>query len=239
MEQPVPEEIDLADLTRSPAATFVWGESRAVVKRVLYALVRLNDPHFYWLDIRGPDNEFEDPNPVDLGWLSPDHLFVASETAGARLRDTVGNLALWSIVRADAPDRVRATLSDFLDRPAVVREMLGRAGIREGPHAVAIANTDRVRGHDSRSPEGAGPILAPLLAASISPFFGGVAPPGRSRRAFDFIFEVRAPRLSAWETGWLICEKAPDGSSFLPPQAIALRSLPEIAGVLYGEAPLL
>ena len=238
MEQPVPAEIDLADLTRSPAATFVWGESRPVVKRVLYALVRLNDPHFYWLDIRGPDNEFEDPNPADLGWVSPDRLFVASETAEARRRDTAGDLALWSIVRADEPGRVRAHLSDFLHRPTVVREMLGRAGIREGSHAVAISNADRIRGHDPQSPEGAGPVLAPLLAASISPVFGGVAPPGRSRQAFDFVFEVRAPRLSAWETGWLICEKAPDGSSFLPPQAIALRSLPEIAGVLYGEAPL-
>ncbi len=238
MATPPPSDIDLADLTRGAWSTFVWGASRAVTKRVLYALARANDPHLYWVDVRSAADPVEDPDPALAGWVPENHLLVTRRPEEARPQATMDPPALWSIVRSDEPERVLAQLSDFLRLPPIAQEIIARTSAGGGRHVVAVANVDRVRAYYPTSPEATRPVLDPFLAASILPFLGSIGTPSDARWAFDFVFEVRATDLRSWEAGWLVCEKAHAGTSFRTSHAIPLRSLPEVAEVLYGDDPI-
>jgi hypothetical protein len=238
--EPVPGmPVDLGVLTRRPWATFLWGDSRPVINRVLYALARANDPSPYWLDIRSEGEATPGPGPVELGWIPEDHLFVTRQPAEARPQNRIDEFALWSVVRADEPMKVVARLSDFLRLPSIAQEIIAEMGSAPGAHVVAVANSDRVRAYYPTVPEGIRPVLTPFLDAGLYPFFGATSTPGEARWAFDFVFEVRAARLSSWESGWLVCEKAPVDTPFRRHETIPLRAVHEIAGALreHDEIP--
>lgn len=232
--RPVPAP-DLAFLARRPSATFLWGESRSVITRVVYALARANDPRFYWLDIRQRGTDSDGPGPVELGWVPAEHVFLTEEPVEAAPQHAVGNLALWSVVRSDEPEKVVAGLSDFLRLPPIAQEILSRFGIGEGPHVVVVANSDRVRGYYSQAPRDVRHVLEPFLAGEVSPFFSALAPPGEGRWSFDHVFEVKATDLARWAEGTLKCEQAPEGSPFHVGESLPLASIPELARALRGE----
>jgi hypothetical protein len=219
----------LSSIGRRSWATYIWGDSRAVLNRVLFAMVRANDSSPFWLDIRGPEDVDSEPGPVELGWIPANRLFVTGEPAEARPQNAVGNLALTAFVRDDEPPQVLARLSDFLRLPPIVQEIVSRIDRVERSHAVAIANTDRVRRDYPTTVEGVRHVIEPFLAAPVLPFLSATSPPGEGRWAFDFVFEVRAKNLARWREGSLIAEKAPSGAGFPTGKAIPLSSVPDVA----------
>jgi hypothetical protein len=219
----------LSALSRGPWATFLWGDPRSVINRVLYALVVANDSSPYWLDIRGPADTPSEPGPVELGWIPPDRLFLTGEPAEARPQNAIGNLALSSLVRGDESPQDLSHLSDFLRLPPIAQEIVSRLNRTEMCHVVAIANGDRVRRDYPTTIEGVRRVIEPFLAAPILPFFSATPPPGEGRWAFDFVFEVRAKSLAHWREGLLVPEKAPPGVGFAVGRPIPLRSLPQLA----------
>jgi hypothetical protein len=217
-------------------ATFLWGDSRPVLNRVLYAMVRSNDPSPFWLDIRDPTDPPTEPGPVELGWIPHDRLFVVGEPSEARPQNAVGNLALTAFVRDDEPPQVLARLSDFLRLPPIVQEIVSRIDRVDASHAVAIANTDRVRQDYPTTVEGVRHVIEPFLAAPILPFLSATSTPGEGRWAFDFVFEVRAKDLAHWSEGSLIAEKAPSSAGFATGRAIPLSSVPDIVRAFRGPS---
>ena len=219
----------LSSLSRGPWATFLWGDPRSVLNRVLYAMVSANDASPYWLDIRGSADVPSEPGPVELGWIPPDRLFLTGEPAEARPQHAAGNLALSTIVRGDEPPQDLTHLSDFLRLPTIAQEIVSRLNRTEMCHVVAIANGDRVRRDYPTTIEGVRRVIEPFLAAPILPFFSATSPPGAGRWAFDFVFELRAKDLAHWTDGVLLPEKVPAGVEFTVGRPIPLRSLTQLA----------
>lgn len=216
---------------RGAWSTFLWGESRSVLNRVLFAMVHANDPDPLWLEIRGPQDAPSEPGPLELGWIPEERLLVTREPAEARPQDALGNQALFNVVRSDEPKRVVARLSDFLRLPSIAQEVVGRSGPPHRPRVVGIANTDRVRDDYPKTAEGVRPVIEAFLAGDVLPFMAATSRPSEGRWAFDFVFEVRAKDLAHWQSGWLVPEKAHPQSGFGVGRPLRLEEFPEIARV--------
>lgn len=226
MGNPVPPTLDLALLGSGPYGTFLWGESRAVLNRLLFAMVRAVDPDPLWLELNPHPPEEDVPGPVELDWIPNDHVFLADEPAATRPQDAVANMALWSVVRADESPASIARLSDFVRLPPIAQEIISRQGLGEPRHALAIANSDRVRSVYPSTVEGVRPIVTSFLDAPILPLFAAKGTPGPGRMAFDFVFEVRAKDMAHWTEGTLIPEKVPSETHIRVGEPIPLRNIP-------------
>jgi len=229
MGSPRTQTLDLRSLGRGPYATFLWGESRSVLNRVLFAMVRAVDPEPLWLDMHPRRTEAEDPGPVELGWIASDHLFLADESDEGRPQDAVANMALGNVVRSDEPATSVARLADFLRLPPIKQEIIGRFGAGDSPHALAVANAERVQSYYPDNAEGVRPFVAAMVDAPLRPYLSVKGPPGEGRFAFDFVFRVLADDLAHWAEGSLLPEKAPTGSGIEVGVPIPLRDIPGLA----------
>ena len=218
----------LSSLSRRAWATFLWGDSRPVLNRVLFAMVQANDSSPYWLDIRGPANVVSEPGPVELGWIPRDRLFVTGESSDARPQHSGSSPHLSSLVSSDEPPQELSKISDFLRLPPIAQEIVSRVERTQTCHVVAIANSDRVRSEYPMDVEGVRHVIEAFLAAPILPFFCATSPPGPGRWAFDFVFELRAKDLRSWRDGVLVPERAPAGTGFTVGEPIPLPSIAEV-----------
>ncbi|MCI4360181.1 MAG: hypothetical protein L3J91_00595 [Thermoplasmata archaeon] len=217
-----------------PSTTFVFGSSRELVGICAWAMARANDPTPFWLDIRGDDGRPDPGTPAALGWINPDQLFVLSAVE-ARPTPRVGARTIANVLRADESHEIIAELSEFVMLPSTVQEMIAlHTGGGTRP-AFVIANVDRVRSEYPTDPAGVRRILDVLVHQGVLPIFTSTPPPGPGRRAFDFVFEVRAADRRHWRGGELICEKAPDGSGFRTGSSVRLEDLPEVANSIQGR----
>ena len=133
-----------------------------------------------------------------------------------------------SVVRADDPTDSVARLADFVRLAPIAQEVISRVDVGVPRHALAVANSDRVRGEYPNTVEGVRPIVTQLLAAPFCPLFGAQGVPGPGRRAFRYVFEVRATDVAHWRDGTLVVERAPPGASAPIGRRIPL---PEISGL--------
>jgi len=232
MVDSVSQVFDLAALGRLGLSTFLWGESRSVVNRVLFAMVLAADPEPLWLDLAPPGSPEEEPGPAELGWIPPDRLFRAEDPDLARPQDAVANMALLNVVRADEPPATVAKLADFVRLAPIAQEIISRVGADGPRHALAVANSDRVRGDYPHSVEGIQPIVAALVDAPLTPYIAAQGTPGAGRMAFSFVFEVRAKDLAHWREGSLVPERVPSGGGIRVGVPIPLREIPGLPPIL-------
>jgi hypothetical protein len=219
---------DLVALSAEGYGTFLYGQDRHALLRVAYALARLNDPNPYWVDIRPPTRLGDPDDPVGLGWIPDDHLFVVEQDE-ARPLDAEANMALWTVLRSDEPKSAITAFTDFLRLPRQVQRAVGSSRSDVGRPVFVFANADRVRAHYSTTSAGVRPYVDSMLRAGIVPIFASAGQPGPGRWAFDFVFEVRTPQLSDWSGGTLACERAPPGLAVVSGQVRPLLSVPGLA----------
>src|SRR5208282_5324899 len=200
MAVPASPTLDLSVLGRGRYGTFLWGESRAALNRVLFAMVRASDPEPLWLDLRPREPEVEEPGPLELGWIPADHLFLAEAPEAARPQDAVANMALFTIVR---PDESAASIARL---------------------------SDRVRSVYPATVEGVRPIVTSFLDAPLLPFFAAKGTPGPGRMAFEFVFELRVKDVAHWRDGTLLPEQAPSESGIRVGVPIPLAQISGLAG---------
>lgn len=222
---------DFEWLGRGSYGTFLWGESRPALNRVLFAMVRAVDPEPLWLELRPHPGPGEAPGPVELGWIPADRVFVAEEPSAGRPQDAIANMALWHIVRSDEPALAVARLSDFVRLAPIAQEIISRVGPGGARHALAVANSDEVRAAYPTTVEGVRPIVTAFLEAPLIPFFAAQGTPGPGRMAFDFVFELRVDDVARWREGVLVPENAPVGSGVEVGAPIPLREIPGLAKV--------
>ena len=228
-------KFDPRTLTRGPWATLVWGASRAVSNRVLWALVSANDAAAHWLEIRTGEGDPSDrEGPADLHWVPAHRLLVARELGSVVPQDAVANMALMMVIRADEPAHELLRLSDFLRLPSAAQDLISQLGSTTGARSIAISNTDRIREHFPSDYRQMRPVFDRFLEAHLHPFFSVVGQGTERRFASDFVFEAQAPDLAHWKEGKLLCEKAPRDSSLSAGDAVALMEIPEIAVALQG-----
>lgn len=230
-------DLGLEALGSKGASTFLYGTSRAVVNRLLYAMARAVDPEPIWVDL-GPGSlgGKNDAGPVELGWIPSHRLFLTWDTEQARPQDAVGNLALSGVVRADEPAESVTRLADFVRLAPLVQELISRVDAAGPRHALAVANSDRVRGDYPNTVNGIEPIVKALIEAPFCPFFGAQGVPGPGRMAFSYVLEVRARDVAHWRDGSLVIEKSPSRERGASPETIDLIDIPGLADV-FEAAP--
>lgn len=236
MGAPRSPAFDLSVLGSGPYGTFLWGESRAVLNRVLFAMVRAIDAQPLWLDLGALQPEHGEPGPIELEWIPRDRVFLATEPSVTRPQDAVANMALMSLVRADESAGAITRLSDFVRLPPIAQEIISQIGNGESRHALAIANSDRVRSVYPNTVEGVRPIVASFLDSKILPVFAARGIPGPGRMAFDFVFEVRASDVAHWHEGSLVPEKTPSGTPLRLGEPIPFSSIPKL-GEAFSSTP--
>jgi len=230
-----PSPLDFTELSRPPGATVLWGEHRAVVNRLLFAMVRANDPEPFWVQVVAPGGAEGAPTPVDLGWIAKERAYLVGDPMELQPHEAIANMALTSLLSAG--ERQSSLLADFLRLPDVTQELIGYQQGKSSARALGIANVDLVRRYYPSTPEEVAPFLQAMVKGGLLPFFGITTRPGRGQWAFDHSFEVRAPSLERWEEGALICEKSPSSSPWRVGAAVRLRDLPAAARALGGASP--
>jgi hypothetical protein len=227
--------LDFTELTRSPGATILWGESRGIVNRVLFAMVRANDEDPFWIQVLSSGPEESAPTPVDLHWIRKERLYLVGDPDELKPHAALGNMALVNLLAEERPQL--SLLADFLRLPEVTQELIAHQQGSGSPRALGIANADRVRKYYHGSPEEVEPFLQAMVSGGLLPFFGSTTRPGPAQWAFDHSFEVRAPSLARWNEGSLRCEKAPTASPWRVGTEIPLREIRPAAAALGGAIP--
>ena len=217
--------------------TFVWGDSRAALGRVLYAMARDVDPEFFWLDIRSPSDVVLEPGPIELDLIPNHRLYVTAQPSDVHPQDPIANLALSVVVRLDSPEAELGLLVDLIRLPQLTQKIMGDLDRPGGPHVLVFGNAERVREFYPRTAEEVRPFLDAEIRAGVIPFYGLWGPAGPARMVADFVFEVRVRDLLHWRDGALLCEKAPTGSAFHAGQAIPLTSVECLAEVFALNDP--
>jgi hypothetical protein len=228
--------LDFTELTRFPGSTIVWGETRPVVNRVLFAMVRANDRSPFWIQLFGSPDEDGAASPIDLAWIPRERAFVVGDPDELRPQAAVGNTTL-SALLAEEKDQT-SLLADFLRLPEVTQVLIGEQQGSHSPRAVGIANADRVRKHYHGRPEDVEPFLQTMVRGGLLPFFGSTTRPGPAQWAFDHSFEVHgAPSLDRWSEGSIRCEKAPTASPWRVGLEVPLKEIRTAAAALSGVTP--
>jgi hypothetical protein len=218
-------------LRQGPYAVYLHGSPRSLILRVAYAFARANDPKLFWVEVRDSNETVDPPGPVELDWIPNDHLFVVSRSE-AKPQDAVSNHALWTIIRSDEPRSVLSGLTDFLRLPAAIQGALSAYGSEESRPIFVIANADRVRPYYPATVEGVRTFVDSMVRAGVVPFFVALSPARPGRFACNLVLEVRAPDLTSWSEGTLLCERSIPGASFQLGSPIPLDSIPAIGAAL-------
>ncbi len=223
---------DFSDLKLGPRIPVVWGDSRGLVKRVLFGIARSISTSPYWVEIRDRQPGSEEPGPAELGWIEAGRLFYLGD--------------LFASQSANAPPPVDFPLISFLRDPSgapVTAAMqlpstAPLAGVGSDSTApqriVAVANVDRVDQFWPETPQAMQAVVRAFLRIGLVPYFSTQKATKRSAAA-DFVFRVVAPGLSDWKAGKLVCDKAREGSSWSVGDSLPLTRFPSIARALGGK----
>jgi hypothetical protein len=225
---------DLSAVGREGLGTFLYGPDRPVLLHVAFALAKLCDSNPYWVDIRAADPIGDSSDPVGLGQIPEDHLYILQE-GDARPQDAGTNLALWTVVRSDEPPSTVATFTEFLRLPRVVQEAVSRSRGDGRPPVFVFANADHVRPFYPKTAIDVRPSIDAMVRAGVVPIFACAGLPGAGRWAFDFVFEVRPDPGHDRRRGALVCERAPPGGSVSAGQIIPFDSVPGLLRALGAD----
>jgi hypothetical protein len=211
----------LRSLAARPTSALVTGESRPVVNRIVYALARLNDPAFVWVDLQPKQSLLDPDSPTALGWVPPDRMFLIEQTEEVQPRvPAVGGQS------APPPTGIERL------PPVARRAIESRRARGGGAMVVAFPNADYARRFYGPETERVRPFVDAFREVGMTAVFASVASPPAARKAFEFVFDIRADSRARWEQGSLVCETAPKWGPLLPGESIPLRVVPEIASAL-------
>jgi hypothetical protein len=222
--------LDFRDLAAQPWTVFVWGESRAVTNRVLFAMAQEADPKLFWFEIGSDAESTKEPGPVESGWIPSDRLYRTHALDEAKPQPEVHDPGLKRVVRYDEPGG--DLLASFLRLPPTTQEILGTMGPPGSRRAIVFANVERVREYYPTTVDGVRPLLQALAHSGVSSYFSLIGSPRMARMAFDYVFAIKgAKELDRWMDGTIVCEHAPPGSDVKIGEPVKLSNVPSIAAV--------
>jgi hypothetical protein len=188
----------------APSA-LIYGENRALVNLVLYALAEEANPRFRWLEVRSPEPSSSHWDPVQLGWIPEGRVWSTDPTDGLAPDRARTNAAIFELVRSDEAPATLQRLADFLRLPDSMQRIFAELTPASAPHLLAVANVDRIAGSFPEST--LGPILDAMEWARCSLFAGFVGgnPPVHPR--FTHVVRVAGTSPEHWQEAYLHFER--------------------------------
>lgn len=212
------------DRAPPPENVLVYGDSRAMVNLVLYALAEDTTPRFHWLDIRPESESPAEWDPARMGWLKESHSWVADPRGGLSPDDTLGNAAIFELIRSDEPPEVLTRLTDLLRLPPMIRHIVEAISASGEPNLLAVANVDRV---SAAIPE---PALAPIVAAfawlRCSLFVGYAASRAPRMEEFTTVLRIDGTSPYRWHEARVHFERGIAAEAPRTPEGVSCTELP-------------
>lgn len=210
---------------RRAFAIIVSGRARGLVNRVAFSMAQSLDAAPFWLEIV---EHGEVPEPLRMGWVPPERLYVTERPEDLEPARAVGNLALWGVVRSDEPATLLAQLTDFVRLPPLVQEVLGRTAADSQLRAVAVGNADRIGPLFSQRPDEVTWLVDFLRASSLCLILASTGYVGPSRTAFDCEFHVTGDSLERWSEATITCERSRVTGTVPIGRPFPIRAIPGI-----------
>ena len=216
-----------AGLFSRPSSVLVHGPSRASINLALFALAESTTPEFQWVDIGVPGEERVASDPVRLGWIPHERLWLVDRPESLRPDDLAANLALFGLIRSDEPPASLAQVTEFLRLPELSQRILALRPEDGRPGALAVTNAQRVMAMfpTHRVP----PILAVHQNAGFSLFVGYADTAGPGQNLFDFVFYLDCENVSEWRRSHLVCTKGISTGPLREARAVPLEQIPVFA----------
>lgn len=222
-----------ANWDQRAVAIIVTGETRGLVNRVAFSMARSLDPAPFWLEIV---EHGEDPEPLRMGWVPTERLYVTERPEDLEPARAVGNLALWGVVRSDEPATLLAQLTDFVRLPPLVQEVLGRTTADSRLRAVAVGNADRIGPLFAQHPEEVAWLVDYLRTSSLCLILASTGYIGPSRTAFDCEFRVIGDSLERWKEATITCDRSRVAGTFSIGRPFPIRAIPGIDSLFEGPS---
>jgi len=222
----------------TPNHVFVYGPSRPLVNLTIFALASNTNPEFHWVEI-GSRNEPRMPcDPIRLGWIPPDRLWLVDVPEALRPSDPASRASLAGVIRPDEPVDSLRQFVEFLRLPDTSQRIIASQVPNGHPGVVVVTNAHRA---DSVfSADQVPSILEVHRNAGISVMVGYGAAPGPQRDLFDFVFRIQGEDKFAqdWKTNQLVCEKGISSGPLRDLRAIPLPQIPILADVVSRARPV-
>lgn len=222
-------------LFERPTSVFVYGPSRPMVNLALFALAEATTPQFQWLDILPPGEERPTDDPVRLGWVRDDQLWVVETACEFQPDPLSADPPVFSLIRSDEPPTTVTELREFVRLPETSQRILATPPPSNGPGVVAVPNAHRVM---AKFPAAQIPSLIHAHhSAGFSVYVGYAEGAGMGRTAFDFVFRLDGERPENWRSSRLSCEKGISAGPLRANRAVGLADLPLFASVFSRAFP--
>ena len=225
-----------ARLFDGPRSVLVCGSSRPLVSLTLFALASATNPDFHWVEIGGRLEPRTPCDPVRLGWIPDDRLWLVDPPDSLRPDDTSASIPLHQMIRSDeAPDSI-SLLTEFLRLPELSQRILSSYTPNGRPGVVAVTNVQRVEAFSS---DRVAPVLAVHSRVGFSVMVGSTKPAGRGRELFDFVFRLQGEdvEIADWKHNELVCERGISSGPLRELRPLRLDQIPLLAGVLSKARP--
>jgi hypothetical protein len=227
-----------AQLFGSPNHVFVYGPSRALVNLTIFALASNTNPEFHWVEI-GSRNEPRTPcDPVQLGWIPADRLWLVDAPEALRPNDAALRASLSDVIRPDEPVDSLRQFTEFLRLPDGSQRIIASQVPNGHPGVVVVTNAHRA--DCVFSADQVPSILEVHRNAGFSVMVGYGDAPGPQRDLFDFVFRIEGEDKvpQDWKTNQLVCEKGIFSGPLRDLRAVPLPEIPILAEVVSRARPL-
>ena len=220
-----------------PRSVLVSGTSRPLVNLTLFALASATNPDFHWVEIGSPSEPRTPCDPIRLGWIPENRLWVVDPPRSLRPDDASASIPLHEMIRSDEPPDSIRHLTEFLRLPDLSQRILSSHTPNGRPGVVAVTNAQRVE--EAFSAERVAPVLAVHSQAGFSVMVGSAKPAGRGRELFDFVFRLQGHdvEIADWKHNELVCERGISSGPLRELRPLRLDQIPLLAEVLSRARP--
>jgi hypothetical protein len=220
-----------------PNSVIVYGPSRPLVNLLLFALARSVNPDFAWVDIGSPKQERTPCDPVRLGWVPEDRLWLVNLPELVEPDTRSARLPLFEMIRSDESPEVLTHVTEFLRLPDISQRILSDRPSSDQPGVVAVANIHRVAAvfSSDRVPR----ILNLHREAGFSVLAGYAGLAGSGRDHFDYVFRVQGEDegFLDWKKNQLVCERGISSGPLGGLRPVRLEEIPLVAEVVARARP--
>jgi hypothetical protein len=235
MVGPASDELFPGDFAK-PAAVFVFGTNRPLLKWVTLALLSPYSSRAYWTDVRLEGETLEPLDPLALHAVAEDHIHVVHPKEMERNEQEAQRVeaATATMVRSDEVPESLRQISEFLRLPAHSRARVASVAVSGQPAIMIVSNAHHFVGIYPR--ESVGPIIHAILESGVCLFVLWTGPPPPLRTVFDVVLSVEGD-VAHWRDATLTCEQGIPTGPLGPGRPCRLGDLPAIARVLERSIP--